>query len=474
MTNIYTWLSLRAHFIFLMFAVPATFAFIQITPPAWGLDEQVHIARAYQISEGRLYPDPIGEKGSYGGYLPASLVKNINYGHQQSNSVNRAAPFYARQDVKSKFELSVIKNEKINSKKKLQYEFGPAGAYSPVVYAPAAFGMALGTWFDLSVDNTLKLAKSMQASLYLLFVFIGLLLLRNNKSEWLIFIIALLPSTIFLSATINADSFTIGALILFIASLLSVLSQKKIMNNKQLIVIGLVTALLMTSKPSYNIFALALFLLPVNLFGSVKRKWLTLSAILSVASVVFLASTIKGLMYSSSISLYKESVAAQINLLDQIKWTALHPLDFAISVSKTLLAGGYEWGQSTIGLLGYNTIATPYIFMLLISIVLAIAALYGAKQYKKSEALAFLALGTASAFSVILIVYGTFNTVGNPEIGGVQGRYFIPCLPFLLLGIARLMPIKTSIDSHFVAPFFATSSALVLYVTIGVYFVALF
>lgn len=468
----------EAHFLFLVISIPAIIVFIAILPPAWGLDEQVHTARTYQISERNFYPDSIknvSDTGLYGGYAPSSLVEVLNYGHLESNSVPREKPYFKRQDIRDKQELEAKLHAKLDPGYKVVYEFGASGPYSPIVYAPGSVGMFIGRKLDLNVGNMINLAKVFQAASYLALCFLSLWLLRKHRARWLIFILALLPSSIFQASTINADTFTIGMALVFLAILIDLFTRKKPLQRSDIGLLAVVTPLLMFSKPSYSLFAGILLFLPTKpLFKDLKHKAIVAGSILAVAALVFVVFSLQGMTYGDSILLYKDSgTAALIDPTDQIKWVLSHPLEYASLLWRTIVVAGSEWSQSFIGMLGYNTIATPQILTYVSVVSMVLAGLYGSK-YSRNFALLLLGFGLLSALAVITILYATFNPVASDQITGVQGRYFIPCAPFILLGLMRLLPLEVSIRDKAAAPMFGIISFSILYITLYAYGSALF
>ena len=87
----------EAHNLFLVIAIPAILFMLAILPPGWGLDEPMHAARAYQISNFDWYPNTLG-KYTYGGEISKSLIDAVTHGHKVSNNVNMNAIFLDRKD----------------------------------------------------------------------------------------------------------------------------------------------------------------------------------------------------------------------------------------------------------------------------------------------------------------------------------------------------------------------------------------
>lgn len=464
----------EAHFLFVVIAVPAIAAFISMLPAGWGLDEQLHTMRSYQVSQGNLYPDPLPGTYRFGGDVPVALVDVVNYGYTESNLAPKYKPFYLRQDVRDKNTQNRLEDARVSQHTVSEYEFGATGPYSPIVYLPAAIGMYIGRNLNISVHSMIQLAKAIQALVYIAFCTLALWLLRNSRSKWLVFLIALLPSSIFLAATLNADTFTIGACLLFFACFFSAIKQRKKINKRQYLLIAVATILLMFSKPSYSVFAALLLFLPVRLFVSRKKKYLIVGSILTTAFIVLITAAAIGMPYADAILLYKDpETASRISLIGQFKWILNNPFELLVVLSTTVVDASDGWGRSIIGILGYNSIAVPHILVMILSVTLVIAGLY-VKDYPKMFGWLLLGFGAVSAATVIVLLYATFNPIGSDSVGGVQGRYFIPCLPFLLFGLTRVLPVKVDMAEKVSAPIFAGVSAFALCSSLLIYSAALY
>lgn len=460
--------------IFLIVAVPAVLAFIYITPHSWGLDEQVHTARVYQIADGGLYPDRTDT--GYGGILPISLIGVINNGWSQSNAVDRKLAVYeeTRRDVKDPQAVYKLGSQRINSTQTQFYEFGTTGPYAPLVYVPAAIGMKIGMVLNLSVDSTLILSKLTQVLFYLACVYSALRLLRDYRAKWVVFLIALLPSSIFSAVTINADMYTNSITILFIAVILKLLYSKKTMSVRHEILLYVTSALLMFTKPSYAIAILLIFILPAKLFDSRKQEYSKKLVLFTACTVIFALVSLKGIQYADAMEVYFTPIQmANIGMSEQLHFIFTHPLDFLRILGHTFWQNGSEWHDSFIGRLGYNTVSLPYILVLATTFILCISALY-VDKIKTSQAAALLSAGLLSALSIILLLYLTFNEIGFYLVTGVQGRYFIPCALLLLLGISSISGIKVSMSNRTAAVLFTVAATTTLYASLYVYDKALF
>lgn len=464
-------LATNAHVLFILIALPAIVLFLGVLPPAWGLDEQVHTARSYQVSEGNWYPDKLVGEGRFGGKIPTSLEAALSHGHTVSNSVSRNESFLDRKDETNPVLTAKIDSQPINSAL-VEYDFGPTGPYAPVAYLPSAFGIGIGRIFDLSVGNTVLFARSMQAIFFVAITAFALWVLRSTKVKWIAFVVALLPATIYQAVTINADAYTIAISLLFMAIIYRLFVMKKRADVRWITLLSVGAGLLVFTKPSYALLLGLIAFIPWGVFGTKKRSLLVKASIL-VGSVLLLALvSIKGLGYGDSILLYRDPItAASISLTDQILYILSHPFDFISVLIGSIVRYSENWGTSIVGLLGYNTISTPYILMILAYISLFMSGMYS-KAITHKQAWAILVIVLISMLSVIVLLYGTFNMVGASVVSGVQGRYFIPCIPLLLLAIGKLLPLRIAATDRSIAGIHSILSVLILYGTCFAYVVA--
>lgn len=474
-------LLVRTEAIFFLLSVPAILIFVYIIPPSWGLDEQVHTARVYQITDGGLYPAKLGQPHEYGGTIPVDLKNVLHDGWATGNNLDRKdtgrqSDFYGkdRQDRKYGNDVNKLGKKPINSKKQQEYNFGPTGPYSPLVYMPAAAGMSIARVFNTNINTALTLAKLTQAIFYVVSVFAALWFLRKSNMKWLVFCIALLPINIFQVATINADSFTTAAMLLFVSVIYSVFTQRRRISQKKLAVILIASILLVSTKPSYAVALGLLLFLPAHGFKDAKDRYIKIGAIFSTGLILFLITSLKGLQYSDSILMYfTPEMAAKINLKDQILWILHSPLEFMKVITRTYIDNTQQWLNGIYGVFGYNTVRMPYVAILPAISALILSVMYEKKLSQKIGAL-FVAAGCISGLSVVLLLYVTFNTIGAPVIAGIQGRYFIPSLALIAFGGSAFLGIKLQAHQRFMSITSILGMTLSLYVAVLVYATALY
>lgn len=462
----------EAHNLFLVIAIPAILFMLAILPPGWGLDEPMHAARAYQISNLDWYPNTLG-KYTYGGEISKSLIDAVTHGHKVSNNVNMNAIFLDRKDDPNPVLTETLSNHSIKGEP-VVYNFGPTGPYSPVPYLPSALGFGIGRVLGLSVGTTVFLARLFQAAVFVLLVYVGLRFMQAHKAKWLMFIIALLPVVVYQAVTLTADAYTTGAVLLFSGVVYTLFNRKTVMSRRELVWLSVSSMLLMFTKPSYALLILLVGLLPKRLFRNKKAHILIKSGVLIAGFICLLVVSLIGLRYGDSILVYKDAtVVDSIGLSDQLIYILSHPMNFIMTLITTVTTYQSWWGVGMIGTLGYNAISAPFGLLVLAYVALVITSLDKDKGFSKVVAVWSIIVSALAALSILVLLYGTFNQVGHERIEGVQGRYFVPLLFFLLIGIGRLLPITVKIKST-VAPWLhGCVSLLVLYTTFLIYYVAL-
>lgn len=461
----------RVDVLFVVLSVPAIVILLGILPVSWGLDEQVHTARSYQVSDGNWYPDQLQGKGRFGGPIPVTLEAALSHGHATSNSVNREASFFDRKDDPNPALTAIIEGKTIQGAL-VEYDFGPTGPYSPIPYVPSAFGIGVGRVLDLSVGNSILLARALQAAIFVIITALALWLLRNSRVKWIVFVVALLPATIYQAVTINADAYTTAISLLFVAVIYRLFTRTQPMDRKWVALLAATSALLMFTKPSYALLLGLIVFLPKQLFASPKKSLIVKSAILAGSLLLLGLVSIKGLAYGDSILLYRDAVtAASISLTDQVIYILTHPIQFIAILFESIIRYAQDWGTSLIGNLGYNTIATPYPLMILAYVSMVFAGLYS-KFISVKQAVWILIVTAVSALSVVVLLYATFNPVGAELIAGVQGRYFIPCIPLALIALGRLLPVRIDAKDRTLSIMHVLIAGVVLYGTIAAYVTA--
>jgi uncharacterized membrane protein len=120
-----------------------------------------------------------------------------------------------------------------------------------------------------------------------------------------------------------------------------------------------------------------------------------------------------------------------------------NPLEYLVTVGRSVARYSGLWYVSTIGLLGWLTVPLPPFAYVLPIAGLAFCVASGSppgRAWPRWWAAWDLLLLAACVFLVITALYLDFVPVGREAVGGVQGRYFLPLLAAFAAAACTLIP----------------------------------
>jgi uncharacterized membrane protein len=162
-----------------------------------------------------------------------------------------------------------------------------------------------------------------------------------------------------------------------------------------------------------------------------------------------------------------------ISASSQLKHIISKPLNFVFIIVKS--AHEMPWFAGVFGTLGYNFVTLPGVVISYLTVVLSWAAIYQGKVKKSIDqdfrkGSIFFGIALLAMISIITTLYLAYNPVGASVIQGVQGRYFLPVLPFLLYGLGRILPIKLHTTEKWATLLFSSSITLCLIISVVWYY----
>lgn len=459
---------------FILFAIIFGVFFIKVTPPLWGIDEIEHFSRAYQVSDFKFGVYKVDK--SYGGSIPADIVRLGQYAKGDLVDNQNANRITQRTDLNHINEYRYLLNRHINTSPEVETTFQNTAAYSPLSYLPASFAIGIARICNMSIGATILFARMAGLFAWIVLVCMAFRLLSKHQ-KWFLFVVALLPMSLYQASIVNNDTVLNGLCFLLFATLVWLynnsrrLRVKNIGRKETAIIAILVTAVSLT-KPSYAILALTLLLIPGSLFVS-KRSELN-AKLIWVACIVL--SCLLWALVSAPVSqtigqLRGSDIAIQISPGKQIENSLSNPTVPILALLRTITLGSDGIVGSYAGVLGWNYIGMPLFAVVYTYVLLAIAGIYGfggeAKKNHPRVYWGIIWLSVTSALSIFGILYLSFSTVGEPYVAGVQGRYFIPIIPFLIFGLIKLSGIKIDLNDKLALRLFG-ASIFVLLLTVSV------
>jgi hypothetical protein len=121
----------------------------------------------------------------------------------------------------------------------------------------------------------------------------------------------------------------------------------------------------------------------------------------------------------------------------QVMFIEHHPLRALATIARDVGEHAWVYTHQMIGVLGWLTIPLPRTLVVAIIALLVVVAATAGPRLTRAQRIAALVIAIASIVTVELSEYISWTAVGANVVEGVQGRYFLPILPLLLIGMSR-------------------------------------
>lgn len=412
------------------------------TPPLWGADETSHYARAYQIAQGNLLSDkmpyPYGGD-SYGGKIPKSvhdLIWHTNQDIQQDTNITE----YSTHRIDDHSSYAELINTKLGDPTE-DYFFPNTAAYSPVAYIPSVIALKIAQIINLTVGQSIFLARVFGLILYVLTVYWVLHVLRKKRFALVLFVVALLPMALYQASMIGVDLLANSLAILLVGFVVKSIVDKTL-SRPELLAVALAAVAMPLMKPTYIFLSLLVFAIPAEVVrkAGLARQLLGKVLLIVLAVIALAAWTYATVGVSEEIR--RMGIGPRWVLIDpdaQTKFMLTHPHTFAVVFLRSVLLTDTNYISGLFGHFGFLFIQIPMTSMLLSLFALFVSLGFSERVVIERRRLVFITLTLlAGAGSIFATLYITFSNYAQPIIEGVQGRYFMPLLPVLLLVIVAV------------------------------------
>jgi hypothetical protein len=402
--------------LYLVICIPTVLFLIFFRQPLGSPDELSHVARAYQISKGVLLTEE-----AVPGLHPKGMVDQglLDLGSQVSRrrfeSLNTALPIF-----QSYGWMGAEKLRRFNS-----------SVYFPAAFIPQAIGLKVAQKLNLKLVQSLQLASILNAAFCLLIVALAIHLAVEGRS--IIAFIGALPMSLHQLASPSPDGILIAGSLLIASITVTAIVQAKVSRSTLLgvVILGALTAA--TKLPYLGIALAALGALWWIEPRSSRKNLGYVFAFIGLVSIPVLWAKI------SNASTVRHSLLTQVDPSAQLAFLLSHPLEIPVIAFSTLYALWRSYLAQVVGILGWLDAPLPPIAYGILGLGFAAILAMDGVPVKPLLRWIFLA---GSAVSVALIFLGLY-LVWTPlfslgPIEGVQGRYFLPILPFLMFLIPKL------------------------------------
>lgn len=422
-------LNIRPELIFLVLGLVFGMIFLLVTPPFQVSDETSHFFKAYDISEGHIFP------GSIYAYFPQSVVSTmIEFSYLQGNP---------NQKVNTN-DIIFYLNQPLNPNKKSYIDISNVVIYPPIPYLASAFVMFICKLFNLSPLILMYFGRIINLLLWAILVYFAIKITPIHK--WVFLLLALMPMTLFQAASLSADSLNIGLSFLAIAMFLNFSLVKEKINSKDILILFFLILALILSKQGYALLLLLFFMIPLDKFEN-NRKRLFSFTFIGLPSLIIVSMW--NFFFKNQ---YIPHTNELISTSGQISFILSNPFNFMhISINNLYSHSFYIY--SFVGTFGWMDTPLPEFMVYLYILVLLSISLIDKNELKLNLKQRIIPLTIFSIISILILFFEfiTFTTVGNDQIYGIQGRYFIPIAPLLFLlfynsKITKIIKNKINLD----------------------------
>jgi uncharacterized membrane protein len=400
-----------------------------LTAPFQSPGEFQHFYRAYQVSEGQWAASYQGNVG--GGYLPVSLTEVVK-------------PFY---DLRfhgerktSAAQISESLKVPLNSDQRDFVAFITA-LYSPVGYLPEAAAIAVGRWAGLTPLELMYLGRLANLLCWTLLVYLSLKIAPCCRRP--MFMLMFMPMSIFLAASLSIDALTNGLSVLVAAIVLrhAVDADDEVPGKNMewgtVIVLGVATAAVTVSKIAYLPLSGLLLLVPAKRLGG-RGRYAAIVIGIILFNVLALAAW-EPFTRGLDVRVHDyENVSPR----GQIAYLLSHPAALATVPTVTVLQNAWYILRSFVGRLGWvDTQLSPVFLMIYLGVMVAacIPAQGDPMPPRRKRSTVVVLVCTAAAIAAVgLLNYIYWTPVGDKSVTGIQGRYFIPLAPALVILLGSL------------------------------------
>jgi uncharacterized membrane protein len=434
--------------------------FVFLTPIFRVSDEKCHFYKAYQIS--KLHFKGIKIENQVGDYIPEYYIKE-SFAKKSSLSQN-------------KFSFQDFRNTAV---------------YPPIAYIPQSIAISIGEIIKLNPTYIFYLGRILNLLSWIILLYWSIKIIPVYK--WTLFLIGLLPISVFLAGSLSPDAVTNGFGFLLTALVLNLtFSDKESLNKKDICLLALIT-IIATFCKGYIFLPMLLFLIPKSKFGGAKKYILTILLIYAAALTV-------NLLWVSYVKDIVIPITFDANYHKQLEYIINNPIMYLISLAKLIirtflipLQQNYDVMSNTElvkillkSLFSYDglqkILKDKVLFTSLLNILIYIigfAFIFSVSLIESSKEICISIKNKVILFAVYLLtfilvstnIYLSYNIVGSKEIIGVQSRYFIITLPIFLLLFYnyKFLGLKFKIEKNlsYIIPSFALltliTSAIIAY-----------
>lgn len=322
-------------------------------------------------------------------------------------------------------------------------------SYSNYTYIPSAIVIKIAKCLRLPYTMIFYLGKIINLLVYIGIMFFAIKRAKIGKK--LLFVLGLLPSTIFLASQYSRDAIITAGIYLAISTFLNCYCTSEKMDRKNLLIFIISIIVASLSKAIYVPYILLILLMPKEKFTEKKNsKWIKLLVV--ILFIVSMSTFILPAANSSPGSV-GDVRGGNSSTGSQIEIIKTQPISFAKVFSKFTineLSTQFTYSQTLGRWCNFIIINGLKYYVLLIIILLCAICSDKNEKVEKIDKKLRISLILLAIFITCLIggsMYLSYTPVGYYTVTGVQSRYYIPLLFGLYISFKQ-KNIKSNLNSE--------------------------
>jgi uncharacterized membrane protein len=413
--------SLNPQYVFIVLGLIYGIAFLVLIPPFQVPDEYEHYYKSWDLSNGNLIPEKIGNKAG------VSVPESVKI---MTDNVYQKWKYFILNN--QTMDMKYLLNLPLQSRNNVFVDISKYAVvtYSPLPYLASALSITIGKVFDLSPLILMYLGRFGNLLLWLFIIFLAIRITPVFK--WGFLAIALMPMTLFQASSLSADGSAIALSFLTIAIFLKLALDENIkkINTKNIIILISISLLLGLAKMPYIMLILMLFLIPSRKFEGKKRMF-------QIFGLMFLLAVLIIALWNFMVNGLYMPLDPGISIKDQLFYILQQPLEFVQTLLNTSSKYAGEFPNIVIGNWAYGNSPIPNWIYSIYFFALVLISAFDKNSFKMSIKQKYILLGLFSLITCTIFVleYLTWTYIGAQVIHGIQGRYLIPILPLLFLSL---------------------------------------
>ena len=435
---------MKPHRFFLITASVFGIIYALIVPPFQAPDEFNHFYRSWQIADGTSRNNRegglVGNKtmdNRLGDSLPTSLLSiSETFGK---------LPFHFEQRIKSSTIFYHLKIP-LEEQKKTFIDFTNTALYAPTAYLSQSMSIFLFKQLAFTPLSIFYLSRILTLIFWITIVYVSIKIIPIKKEIFTL--LALLPSSLFINASLSADVITNALSFLTISLFVKMFFEKNKITKTEILTFGISTVLISLNKIAYLPLVFLFFLIPKINFKNKQHKYMLSFLLLAVnLSVIIWWSKMIAPMYIcfedyNPAFRIGQQLKEGVDPVAQFAFIIHNPLTFTqimiTSYVKTMphtlihYVGKFGWEKNYLPL----WLILPLFLMLILRG--GISENLEDNRFPKTIKLKIIFIGILLIISLATIMYQIWCPVGNPFIENLGGKYFIPIFPLFFMVLPNL------------------------------------